>query len=65
MKDIVQISHKVCMTVDEAAEYSSIGQNKLRELCKNPRNKFVLYVGAKTLIKRKEFEEYIARTSEL
>ena len=48
----VPIHEKVAMTIEEAAAYSSIGQNKLSELLKNPRCPFVLYVGTKKLVKR-------------
>ena len=55
----VPLCQKLLLTIDEAALYSNIGQNKLTELVKNPRCNFVLYVGKKRLIKRQEFEEYI------
>ncbi len=55
----IPISEKVALTIEEAAAYSNIGQNKLRELSKAPLCDFVLFVGKKTLIKRKAFEKYI------
>ena len=51
--------------IPEAAEYSNIGQNKLSELMKKPRCPFVLYVGTKKLVKRKEFERFISENIEL
>lgn len=65
MMEKVPIYHKLALTIDEAALYSNIGQNKLSELVKNPRCNFVLCVGKKRLIKRKEFEEFISKQSEL
>lgn len=61
----VPIWEKVTLTIDEAAEYSNIGVNKLREITNNPRCQFVIYVGKRRLIKRKEFEKYIAETIEI
>lgn len=49
----------------QAAEYSNIGQNRLSELLKTPRCPFVLYVGNKKLVKRREFEKFIAESVEI
>lgn len=61
----VPIWEKVCMTIEEAAVYSNIGINKIDELAKKPMCPFVLYIGRKKLIKRKEFEKYISNNIEL
>lgn len=61
----VEIKDKVLLTIPEAALYSNIGQNTLSDLVSQPRCSFVLYVGNKRLIKRKEFERYIADTVEI
>ena len=61
----VPIWEKVTLTIDEAAEYSNIGVNKLREITNSPRCQFVMYVGKRRLIKRKEFEKYIAERIEI
>ena len=61
----VPIWEKVTLTIEEAAEYSNIGINKIREITNNPRCTFVLYVGRKRLIKRKEFEKFIAENIEM
>lgn len=53
------------MTIEEAAVYSNIGINKIDELAKKPMCPFVLYIGRKKLIKRKEFEKYISNNIEL
>lgn len=65
MNNSIPIWEKVTLTIEEAAEYSNIGINKLRELANNPRCTFVLYVGKKRLIKRKEFEKFISENIEL
>lgn len=57
----VPVWHKMNLTVEEAARYSGIGENKLREMIKWPDCDFVIRNGAKTLIKRKKLEEYNER----
>ena len=56
---------KVTLTIKEAAAYSNIGINKIEELLKQPKCDFVLYVGNKKLLKRKEFEQYISKSLEI
>lgn len=51
--------------IEEAAEYSNIGINKLESLLRSPRCPFVLYVGKKKLVKRKEFEKFIMDNIEI
>ncbi len=55
----VQIKDKLLLTVDEAAAYSNIGSNRIRELLNERDCDFVLRKGAYTLIKRVKFERYI------
>lgn len=57
----VPIWHKASLTLEEAAKYSGIGINKLRDISNEPNCKFVLFVGSKRLIKRKELDEYISK----
>ena len=57
----VPIHLKMTLTAKEAAEYSNIGINKIDSLLRSPKCPFVLYVGTKKLVKRKEFEEYISK----
>lgn len=52
---------KLTLTIKEAAEYSNIGINKIDTLLKQPNCPFVLFVGTRKLVKRREFEEYIRR----
>lgn len=56
----VPIHLKMNLTIKEAAEYSNIGINKIEALLREPYCPFVLYVGAKKLVKRKEFEQFIS-----
>ena len=56
---------KLNMTIKEAAAYSNIGINRIEELLKQPKCNFVLYVGNKKLVKRKEVEQYISKSVEV
>ena len=62
---LVPIHEKVTLTIDEAAAYSGIGVNKIRELASDPRNRISLNIGRRTLIKRKEFEKLLTEKSYL
>ena len=61
----VPIEKKLNLTIKEAAEYSNIGMNKINEMLRNPMCSFVLYVGAKKLVKRNEFEQFLAGRMEI
>ena len=56
----VPIHLKMALTINEAAEYSNIGINKINSMLRTPNCPFVLYVGTKKLVKRKEFEQFIS-----
>ena len=56
----VPVHEKLALTIREAAEYSNIGINKIDEMLRTPNCPFVLFVGKKKLVKRKEFEEFIS-----
>lgn len=57
----VPIHLKMTLTVKEAAEYSNIGINKIDSMLRSPSCPFVLYVGTKKLVKRREFEQFISQ----
>ncbi len=59
-KEKVPIPQKLTLTIREAAEYSNIGINKIDHMLRTPGCTFVLFVGTKKLVKRKEFEAYIS-----
>lgn len=40
--------------------YSNIGINKIDSMLRTPNCPFVLFVGTKKLVKRKEFEQFIS-----
>lgn len=57
---LVPIWEKYTLTVEEAAEYFRIGENKLRKVISdNPDEEFILYNGNRAQIKRGLFEKYI------
>lgn len=56
----VPIWEKLNLTIEEAAAYSGVGINKIREMMKEKDCDFVLKVGIKkNLIKRSKFEHYL------
>ena len=61
----VAICEKVALRIEEVAEYSNIGQNRISSLLKEPRCPFVLYVGTKKLVKRKKFKKFISENIEI
>ena len=56
----VPIHLKMTLTIKEAAAYSNIGINKIESMLRSPNCPFVLYVGYKKLVKRREFVQYIS-----
>ena len=57
----VLIHEKLNLTIREAAEYSNIGINKIDSMLRSPNCPFVLYIGTKKLVKRREFEQFISQ----
>ena len=57
----IPIWEKLNLTLIEASNYSGIGINKLREISEGEDCDFVIWVGSKRLIKRKEFEKYLQK----
>lgn len=58
----VPIWEKATLTLEEAANYSNIGINKLRSLTNQDNCNFVMFVGHKRLIKRIPFLSFINNT---
>ncbi len=54
----VPIWEKSNLTLEEAAAYTGVGINKLRDLTDNESCQFVLWIGRKRLIKRKKIDEF-------
>ena len=58
-KENIRLAEKLALTIEEAAEFSSIGVNKIREMLREPGCPFALHIGRRTLVKRKSFEMFI------
>ena len=59
-QNTIPIDETIALTIRESAEYSNIGINRIEKLLRSPNCPFVLFVGSKKLVKRKEFEDYIS-----
>ena len=55
----VRIAEKELLTLEEASHIFGIGINKLREISDPTDCDFVLYVGRKRLIKKRQFLDYL------
>ena len=58
-RETVPIVQKRLLTLEEAAEYTGLGINKLRELSNDEHCDFVLWNGSKRMLKRTKLEEYL------
>ncbi len=61
MNKEVRICEKEILTVCEAAMLFNIGQNKLRELTSSKECQFVLFLGNKRLIKKRQFLKFLEK----
>lgn len=61
MKQDIPLWEKSNLTLEEAAVYSGIGINKLREMSNRIDCQFVLWNGTKRLIKRRKLDEFTDR----
>ena len=61
MKNVEDLSQKFLLTVDEAARYFGIGENKLRNMATGYDSipDWVVFNGKRTLIKRVKLEKYL------
>ncbi len=59
----VPICEKVNLTIKEASAYFGIGRDKLYDMAKDNKCKFVLRNGRNILIKRKILEKYLEQNT--
>ena len=59
-QDEVPIQEKLLLTIKEAALYSNIGINRIDAMLREEGCPFVLFVGSRKLVTRREFENYIS-----
>ena len=58
-KPSIPIWEKSLLTVEEAAVYSGMGMQKIKEISNGDRCPFVLWIGSKRMIKRRLFDNYL------
>lgn len=57
----IDINKKILLTLEEAAQYSGIGINKLRDISNDETCTFVLWNGSRRMIKREQLEQYLTK----
>lgn len=58
----VPYNQRLCISIEEAAEYSMIGEQRLRRIIEDDRSiEWVLHVGNRTRIKRPQFESWVLK----
>lgn len=56
----LNVEEKYCISVDEAAAYSGIGENRLRDIIQdNPELPFIIWKDEQVVIHRKKFENWV------
>ena len=55
----VPIWERSLLTINEAADYTGIGINKLRSLANKRNSNLIIWVGSKKMFKRKKLDEYL------
>lgn len=59
-KNEIPYNQRLCISVEEAAQYSMIGEQRLRKIIEYDRTiDWVLYVGSRVRIKRPQFERWV------
>lgn len=59
-------NQKICLSIEEAAEYAMLGENRLRKIIEEDKAlDWVLFIGNRVRIKRLQFEEWIAEQNYL
>ena len=61
----IPVWEKLLLTSKESSAYTNIGINKMDELLNDPMCPFVLHVGKKRLVKRKELEKFLEKSIEI
>lgn len=65
----IPYNQRLCISIEEAAEYSMIGENRLRSIVDNDKYKkelnWILHTGQRVRIKRPLFEKWVLQQSYL
>ena len=56
---MIEVKDKINLTIKESSEYSNIGETTIRKLLSEKACPFLLKIGNKQLVKRKDFEKYL------
>ena len=65
-KSIIHPQDKYLLPIEEAVQYFAIGEKKLRKIItENLDSGFVIQNGVKYLIKRRQFEAFLDKTSSI
>ncbi len=59
MKNSVEINKKCLLTLEEAAQYTGLGMQKLRDISSDENCGFVLWNGTKRMFKREKLVAYL------
>lgn len=60
----IPVQERYCITIEEAAAYFMIGENRLRELVKSDKYAdYLLWIGSTVRIKREQFEKFLDKTN--
>lgn len=59
------VNEKYMLSINEAAQYFSIGVKKMRRLAEDNLGVFSVYSGNRYLIIRSKFEEFLQKTSSI
>lgn len=63
-KDIIPVWRRYILTIEEAATYYHIGENKLRLIAdEHPNADFIIMNGNRVLIKRQKFEDFLDKAT--
>ena len=65
----IPYNQRLCISIEEAAEYSMIGENRLRSIIDNDKYKkeldWILHTGQRVRIKRPLFEKWVLQQNYL
>lgn len=62
MEKTVPVWEKAMLTLEEAADYTGIGLQKLRDISSDGQCDFVLWNGSKRMFKRRKLVDFLEKT---
>lgn len=62
----IPYNQRLCISIEEASDYSMIGEQRLRKIIENDRSlDWVLRIGSWTRIKRPQFEKWVLQQNDI